>query len=139
LSGVYIYNAPNNVIGGTTVGARNVISANLGGGIVIEGSGATGNLMQGNYIGTNAAGTCLGTVEPVMIASQFEQQHHRRDGGWGGQRHLRQSSAMLVAPAVFGSKRRLNCRATILAPMRRARLPWGTVGPACISMTPPIT
>ncbi|MBL1179034.1 DUF4347 domain-containing protein [Pantanalinema sp. GBBB05] len=49
-----ILNASNNVIGGTTAAARNVISGNNGVGIVfLSGS----NTVQGNYIGTNAAGT----------------------------------------------------------------------------------
>jgi hypothetical protein len=56
-SGVAIYQAPSNTIGGTTSGARNVISGNQTDGIVINGSGAKNNTILGNYIGTNAAGT----------------------------------------------------------------------------------
>ncbi len=55
-SGVYA-SGSNNVIGGTTAAARNVISGNSQNGIEIIGAGATGNLIQGNYIGTNASGT----------------------------------------------------------------------------------
>jgi hypothetical protein len=47
-------NGSNNRIGGTTPAARNVISGNADHGIQI-GAGS-GNLVQGNYIGTNAAG-----------------------------------------------------------------------------------
>ena len=54
-SGVYIYQGTNNTIGGTASGAGNVISGNRNG-VYMDG-GATGNLVQGNYIGTNAAGT----------------------------------------------------------------------------------
>jgi uncharacterized repeat protein (TIGR01451 family) len=46
----------NNQIGGTTAGARNLLSGNTGSGVAIE-NGATGNIVQGNFIGTNAAGT----------------------------------------------------------------------------------
>src|SRR5262245_2021302 len=46
----------NNTIGGTTAAARNVISGNDNTGIIM-GAGTTGNLVQGNFIGTNAAGT----------------------------------------------------------------------------------
>jgi hypothetical protein len=46
-SGVYINNAPNNTIGGTTAAARNIISGNDHNGIYIESSSATGNLVQG--------------------------------------------------------------------------------------------
>ena len=54
-SGVLIdSNATNNVIGGTAVGACNVISGNGDRGVHI--SGASNNLVQGNLIGLNAAG-----------------------------------------------------------------------------------
>jgi CSLREA domain-containing protein len=50
-----------NTVGGTTPAARNVISgSNVGqgrAGVRSTGSGATGNIFQGNYVGTNAAGT----------------------------------------------------------------------------------
>jgi CSLREA domain-containing protein len=49
----------NNQVGGSTAAARNVISGNTYSGIAIGRSGGTpsGNLIYGNYIGTNAAGT----------------------------------------------------------------------------------
>ena len=51
-----------NTIGGTSVGARNVISGNGGNGINFFQAGAT--TVQGNYIGTNAAGTAdLGNTD----------------------------------------------------------------------------
>src|SRR5205823_851580 len=56
-NGVSIVVAPGNTIGGTTPGARNVISDNRTNGIAISGAGATSNLVQGNLIGTDAAGT----------------------------------------------------------------------------------
>ncbi len=49
--------ASNNTIGGTTAGARNVISGNESGGVEIYGTGATGNVILGNYIGTDVTGT----------------------------------------------------------------------------------
>ncbi len=48
--------SPNNTIGGTSAGARNVISGNALAGVLISGNLATGNSVLGNYIGTNAAG-----------------------------------------------------------------------------------
>ena len=54
--GVAIEDAPNNIIGGSQPGARNVISGNDFGGIFIT-SGASGNVVQGNYIGTDATGS----------------------------------------------------------------------------------
>jgi hypothetical protein len=60
LYGVYIGNGANdNVIGGATSGARNLISGNLQDGIRIEHSATDHNRVSGNYIGTNAAGTAL--------------------------------------------------------------------------------
>ena len=56
--GVYIFDAPNNTIGGISPGARNIISGNDYSGVYIFQSSATGNLIQGNYIGTDASGTC---------------------------------------------------------------------------------
>ena len=55
--GVLIVNGPSNVIGGTTAEARNIISGNDEQGVLINAAPATGNLVQGNYIGTDVAGT----------------------------------------------------------------------------------
>ncbi|HEV3312083.1 MAG TPA: hypothetical protein VG815_16355 [Chloroflexota bacterium] len=51
--------ASNNIIGGTMPGARNVISGSTFEGIEIHDYGTNGNLVQGNYIGTNAAGSAV--------------------------------------------------------------------------------
>jgi len=69
-NGVYINGASNNIIGGTTTSARNVISKNSGIGLRISGS-STGNVIQGNYIGTDAPGTAdLGnSSDGVYIAA----------------------------------------------------------------------
>src|SRR5262249_22118865 len=58
---VAILDAPNNTIGGTTAGARNVIYDNTSIGIdifskEIFSNNATHNLIQGNFIGMNASG-----------------------------------------------------------------------------------
>jgi hypothetical protein len=53
--GIHISNSNQNFIGGTTPGAGNLISGNAADGILIAG-GST-NTVQGNFIGTNAAGT----------------------------------------------------------------------------------
>lgn len=49
----------NNTIGGASPGAHNVISGNSQNGIWINGIGATGNTIQGNYIGTDASGSLV--------------------------------------------------------------------------------
>ncbi|MBW1699232.1 MAG: DUF4347 domain-containing protein, partial [Deltaproteobacteria bacterium] len=46
-----------NIIGGNTAADRNIISGNAGEGIKIDGAGSTGNVVQGNYIGTDVTGT----------------------------------------------------------------------------------
>jgi hypothetical protein len=61
---------PNNTIGGTTAGAGNVISGNLDDGLSISVGGDSGNQVQGNLIGTNAAGTAaLGNSYGVVVYS----------------------------------------------------------------------
>jgi titin len=56
LQGVRIGSATtNNTIGGTAAGSRNVISGNQSNGVFL--SSATDNLLHGNFIGTDAAGT----------------------------------------------------------------------------------
>src|SRR5262249_7924134 len=52
--GVNIY-APNNIVGGTTASARNIISGNASAGLYV--SSFSGNVVQGNYIGTDVTGT----------------------------------------------------------------------------------
>jgi hypothetical protein len=63
-TGIYI-DGPNNIVGGTTTGAGNLISGNGSDGVVIAGvfltgdpvpGGATGNRVQGNFIGTDVSG-----------------------------------------------------------------------------------
>ena len=57
-AGVLIDGAPNNTIGGTIAGARNIIADNTSG-VVITGVTAVGNLVEGNYIGTDASGKVI--------------------------------------------------------------------------------
>jgi uncharacterized repeat protein (TIGR01451 family) len=66
--------ARNNTIGGVITSARNVISGNGGIGVEIRDAGATGsnnsNLVEGNFIGTNASGTAVvGNAVGVQIDS----------------------------------------------------------------------
>ena len=57
-AGVGIYSgAQSNVIGGTTISARNIISGNGEQGVVIGNPGTSENIIQGNYIGVDVTGT----------------------------------------------------------------------------------
>ncbi len=53
----FSFGAANNILGGVTTGARNIISANGYYDVDYYGSGVTGNIAEGNYIGTYANGT----------------------------------------------------------------------------------
>jgi parallel beta-helix repeat protein len=55
--GVFLNNAQNTTIGGPSSGARNIISGNLQDGVMVFGSGSTGDVVQGNYVGVSAQGT----------------------------------------------------------------------------------
>ena len=56
-NGIFIINAPDNQIGSTSPSDRNIVSGNDNNGILFDGAASTGNVIQGNYFGTNAAGT----------------------------------------------------------------------------------
>ena len=70
--GVLIDGSSNNTIGGTEIGARNVISGNSGAGVHID-PGATKNLVQGNFIGTDATGkrAVPNGADGVLIGESF--------------------------------------------------------------------
>jgi titin len=55
--GIFVNESPANTIGGTGAGAGNVISGNLGRNLQIDDPAASGNTIQGNFIGTDATGT----------------------------------------------------------------------------------
>jgi parallel beta-helix repeat protein len=56
LDGIFISDAPNNSIGGTTAGAGNLISGNGSVGIQLFGPLTLGNVIQGNALGLDSAG-----------------------------------------------------------------------------------
>lgn len=57
VGGVFLADGTSrNTIGGTLAGAGNVISGNVGNGILFRGSNVVGNTVQGNFIGTDATG-----------------------------------------------------------------------------------
>ena len=56
-SGVEIgFGAAGNTVGGTATGAPNAIYGNTGAGVLVSGQDSSGNLIDGNFIGTDANG-----------------------------------------------------------------------------------
>lgn len=67
--GVFVQ-TPNNRVGGTTPAARNVISGNGGVGVEIFETYATNNVIQGNFIGTDRAGTkAIGNGDRALVVN----------------------------------------------------------------------
>ncbi|MEP7026979.1 MAG: hypothetical protein ABI960_00150 [Candidatus Eisenbacteria bacterium] len=67
-NGVNIDRAKNNVIGDTTPAGRNVIGGNEFPAVYLFGTAATGNVVQGNFLCTDAAGSgALGDGNGVVI------------------------------------------------------------------------
>jgi CSLREA domain-containing protein len=68
-------------IGGTTAGARNVISGNSGDGILIRNS-ATANVVQGNFIGVDVTGSAtLGNTGNSLAAVNIANSNNNTVGG----------------------------------------------------------
>jgi len=63
-TGVHVRNGAANLIGGPSVSQRNLFGTQADFGILIEGTGATGNAVAGNFIGTDVTGT-------VSLSSTF--------------------------------------------------------------------
>jgi parallel beta-helix repeat protein len=68
-NGIYILDGANNTIGGTSAAARNIISGNgsVEAGITVRNPSASGNVIQGNYIGTDVTGTTTIANTPFGI------------------------------------------------------------------------
>lgn len=67
-AGVFISNASENTVGGTTDSERNTISGNDRHGVMIQGSNASLNTIQGNYIGLDKDGLApLGNTRNGVI------------------------------------------------------------------------
>ncbi len=71
--------ASNNTIGGSLPADRNVLSGNTRYGIWVSGAASTGNIILGNYIGTNADGnSALPNLKGGVILT--EATHHNTIG-----------------------------------------------------------
>lgn len=84
--GVFIYSGPvNNTIGGTTAGARNVISGNSGNGVYALFGDTPVNVVEGNYIGTDITGNAALPNTSDGVAAFFAPL---TVGGTGGARNV---------------------------------------------------
>ncbi|HKI16602.1 MAG TPA: hypothetical protein VKA15_01925, partial [Isosphaeraceae bacterium] len=60
--------ATANVIGGIAAGVRNIISSNTAEGVRLTGAGTAGNVVEGDYIGTDASGqSAVGNSIGVLV------------------------------------------------------------------------
>ena len=57
--GLDVFASASNTIGGTTPGATNLFSGNNGPGVIVEGSGSTGNLISGNQMVHDVTGVVI--------------------------------------------------------------------------------
>ena len=81
IDGIYD-EAEGNTIGGTTSGAGNVISGNLNDGLMFTTAFATGNVVEGNLIGTDPQGgaTRTGPGQVPQIGADNQPIGNRADG-----------------------------------------------------------
>jgi subtilisin-like proprotein convertase family protein len=74
LNGIRIVSSARNQIGGTSESARNIVAKNGAVGISIEEGFTTGNVIQGNYIGTKPDGaTALGNRAGIVLSEAGPQ------------------------------------------------------------------
>ena len=88
-TGVVInWGAQNNTIGGDTPGERNVISGNDGDGVVIFENDTTGNIVSGNYIGTDKNGTANPGNGQNGVYIGYGAQNNTVGGDTAGERNV---------------------------------------------------
>ena len=95
--GISIFNSSNNLIGGTSPAARNVISGNGFDGVEVAGEG---NQIQGNFIGTNASGSAAlpNGVNGIDIGGSAQSGNNTVGGTAPGAGNL-----------ISGNQRGVNC------------------------------
>jgi hypothetical protein len=89
VNGVYIlYGAQNNMVGGDMPGERNIISGNDNMAVGIQDSGTTGNIVSGNYIGTDASGTADLGKDDYGVRILHGAQNNTIGGDTSGERNV---------------------------------------------------
>jgi hypothetical protein len=79
LQDLFVDNVSNNTIGGTTPEARNVIGGSIG--VLIQGVGATGNQLLGDYIGNDGSQLLTGNFDPSYAAVRIIDASNNIVGG----------------------------------------------------------
>jgi titin len=81
VNGIVVHGS-NNTIGGTTAADRNIISGNGGPNVLLLDSSATGNVIEGNYVGTDVTGTrAVGGQSGVAGVNIVHGANHNTIGG----------------------------------------------------------
>ena len=78
--------ASANTIGGATAAYRNIVSGNTQSGILVTENGTDLNIIKGNFIGTNAAGTSAVPNDYGILVSNGSQNN--TIGGTGAERRI---------------------------------------------------
>ena len=135
--GVALFNgATDNTIGGTVTGAGNVLSGNDRFGVYLNGSGTSGNVVQGNLIGVNTAGSVLGnTFDGVAVSNGAAD--NTLGGTASGAATPLPATAATASIWCWPARRVTWCRATSSAPTLPARWSAATPAPACSSRAAP--
>lgn len=82
------FGTTSNTIGGTSPAARNIISGNQGVGIGLTGPGATGNVIQGNFVGTDVTGVVALANSGYGIQVALSAQNNVIGGTGAGEGNL---------------------------------------------------
>ena len=130
--GVSVEAGGNNLIGGPSAAARNLVLGSSGNN-AIEITGGNGNAIQGNYIGTNAAGSAILGVPGIDILTS----NNTIGGTVAGARNVTFSNGGLASTFVKVPRAGTRFRATSSASKPRAMQRWGVTQVALASFAPP--
>ncbi|MFQ5638287.1 MAG: hypothetical protein ACE5IR_09885, partial [bacterium] len=86
--GIFVQDAANNTIGGAEPDLRNLISGNKMEGVVLDGAGAYGNRVLGNYIGTDVTGKFKLENDGVGVGIYSEAHDNLIGGSQPGERNI---------------------------------------------------
>lgn len=86
--GVEVNETSGNTVGGTNANARNILSGNQGAGLFITGANGHDNTVEGNFIGTNSAGTAAVANQKMGLgigySTGIQPAHNNTIGGTTG-------------------------------------------------------